>query len=850
MSRNKAILVGLALALQGAPSHDSLAASMNNPIGKDTKAAAAAAAMVLDFEYYNTGLKHFFRTADAAEAAAIDAGAAGPGWVRTGINFVAYAPGNGPGNDVCRFYNPVANTHFFTADAAECAQVKLDPGWRYEGLSFRIQVPTAGVCPAGTQSIYRNYNMRFAQNDSNHRFTFSQKVYNSMIAEGWAGEGIVMCAASGAGLLSDFSPAISTTLGGAVNFASVNIPAGVTVTVTADLMLTATGPVTIAGTLTGDCKAIHVMTSAVLTISGGIDNNCTKEPDGDFPELTLVGVAGYHITGGHGLSTSGAVLISNDATLPFDEALDPLNPAAAAKGLREVQVNYDCSVEQVSFTFGNAKNGKDGGPTGTNGADAKPKKVGCNGDLLIDGSTITGQSGGNGGKAIDIETGAATAKAGNGGAGGDLSVLVTNGGLDFGSTPSTLAGGNGGNGGKASATTMPVAGSAGAPATATAGYGGIGGTIRGRADDGISIAGTLTLNVGNGGNGGDAIAVAADGSNCTATDGPKDGGPASAKGGDGGISPDKQLHTKGNVVVSGSLPVTGGQGGRGGLADATGGKGGDGCAAHKDAANGGKVKADAGKGGNALVKDLAGALVGAGGASGDAYFRRGLGGNGANGCKAPDPRGGNGGKGGDTEGGTHFPGTGRTNGTNGIVHEIVVANGGNGGCGVPIGKGGAPGSDGIVAVGVAPFAAPLVSVTPPVFTPGKDGTGCYFSTKLTVVSDVAPAHEGFVNYTSVNLIAAITSADGKSITFVNPTPTSGKWITVSGSYDAATGHFTATGTGTAAGYTGVPVTFTGTFDKATGQLTGQVTLSGSPSTPPGGLPGHPVSYTVTGTIQG
>jgi len=151
MSRNKAILVGLALALQGAPSHDSFAASMNNPIGKDTKAAAAAAAMVLDFEYYNTGLKHFFRTADAAEAASIDAGAAGPGWVRTGVNFVAYAPGNGPGNDVCRFYNPVANTHFFTADAAECAQVKLDPGWRYEGLSFRIQVPTAGVCPAGTQ---------------------------------------------------------------------------------------------------------------------------------------------------------------------------------------------------------------------------------------------------------------------------------------------------------------------------------------------------------------------------------------------------------------------------------------------------------------------------------------------------------------------------------------------------------------------------------------------------------------------------------------------------------------------------------------------------------------------------
>jgi hypothetical protein len=124
------------------------------------------------FEFYNTGLQHYFRTAEVAEALAIDGGAAGPGWQRTGLDFTAFVAGAGPGNDVCRFYNPVANTHFYTADPDECTQVKLpDSGWRYEGLSFRIRLPSAGACAAGTIPVYRNYNNRFAFNDSNHRFT-------------------------------------------------------------------------------------------------------------------------------------------------------------------------------------------------------------------------------------------------------------------------------------------------------------------------------------------------------------------------------------------------------------------------------------------------------------------------------------------------------------------------------------------------------------------------------------------------------------------------------------------------------------------------------------------------------
>ena len=148
------------------------------------------------FEFFNTNLVHYFRTAEVAEALAIDGGAAGPGWIRTGLNFKAYPAGSAiAGNDVCRFYNPVANTHFYTADPDECTQVRLpNSGWRFEGLSFRITLPTAGACPPQTIPVYRNYNNRFVFNDSNHRFTTSIDVYNTMKSQGWVGEGVVMCA--------------------------------------------------------------------------------------------------------------------------------------------------------------------------------------------------------------------------------------------------------------------------------------------------------------------------------------------------------------------------------------------------------------------------------------------------------------------------------------------------------------------------------------------------------------------------------------------------------------------------------------------------------------------------------
>lgn len=162
-------------------------------------------------EYYNVDLDHYFITSFADETQFVESGGAGRGWVRTGYSFrigtgAAVSP---PNASVCRFYgnpaiNPATgmrrgpNSHFYTADANECAQVKRDPGWFYETIAFAIQVPSGGTCPANTIPVFRLYNNGFATNNSNHRYTTSSVVYQFMQTQNWSGEQTVMCAPAAA----------------------------------------------------------------------------------------------------------------------------------------------------------------------------------------------------------------------------------------------------------------------------------------------------------------------------------------------------------------------------------------------------------------------------------------------------------------------------------------------------------------------------------------------------------------------------------------------------------------------------------------------------------------------------
>ena len=148
------------------------------------------------YAFHHLGISHYFITASQTQR---DTLVQNPslGWRVVDEGFKAW-PANGPApvaaKPVCRLYSPVVNTHFFSADAASCDSLKQQTGsWIDEGIAFRALVPTNGICPSGTVPVWRLYNNRFAQLDSNHRYVASPNTYQHMVANGWIGEGVAFC---------------------------------------------------------------------------------------------------------------------------------------------------------------------------------------------------------------------------------------------------------------------------------------------------------------------------------------------------------------------------------------------------------------------------------------------------------------------------------------------------------------------------------------------------------------------------------------------------------------------------------------------------------------------------------
>ena len=161
-------------------------------------AAAPSPPTVDAIEFYNASLNHYFLTAVPQEADAIDKGAVGPGWVRTGFTFRAYAADADAKEamPVCRFFGTPGlgpDAHFFTADAAECALVKANARWWYEGIAFRALVPAAGSCPAATAAVVRFYSPGLDVSASRHRYVRDAAEIARMRSAGWIEEGPVFC---------------------------------------------------------------------------------------------------------------------------------------------------------------------------------------------------------------------------------------------------------------------------------------------------------------------------------------------------------------------------------------------------------------------------------------------------------------------------------------------------------------------------------------------------------------------------------------------------------------------------------------------------------------------------------
>src|SRR5262249_1665052 len=143
-------------------------------------------------EYYYAEWNFYFVTSDPSEIAALDGGAFGGLWKRTGQTFSVWT---GPANGAlptCRFFSVIfdpRSSHFYTPNAAECASLKAGNAWQYEGIAFYLLLPDAnGNCPAGTTILYRLYNNGMG-GAPNHRFTIRLAIFNQMRAAGWIVEG-------------------------------------------------------------------------------------------------------------------------------------------------------------------------------------------------------------------------------------------------------------------------------------------------------------------------------------------------------------------------------------------------------------------------------------------------------------------------------------------------------------------------------------------------------------------------------------------------------------------------------------------------------------------------------------
>jgi uncharacterized protein (DUF1800 family) len=161
-----------------------------------TALAAEPTASVVEFRH--AGLDRYFLTANAAEIAQLDSGAIA-GWTRSGVSFHAWnAADDQPGTrPVCRFYGKPGvgpDSHFYTADPAECAALKANPAWIDEGVAFHVEAPVANACGGDTQPVWRLYRTAASIEAANHRWlpdlTLAARSGNGAVLEG-----VVMCAA-------------------------------------------------------------------------------------------------------------------------------------------------------------------------------------------------------------------------------------------------------------------------------------------------------------------------------------------------------------------------------------------------------------------------------------------------------------------------------------------------------------------------------------------------------------------------------------------------------------------------------------------------------------------------------
>ncbi len=174
-------------------------------------AGSAFAQAVTVVEFYNKALDAYFITGRAAEQLALDAQT---DFRRTGMTFDAIAAtGVATGTTrICRFYinlnTPPTSSHFYGREGVDCEQIQAQNlnGFSYEGFDFAVAQPQGGVCPTGTQTVYRGFRPAAGGKTPNHRYTTSPETYNLARSQGYAGEDAAFCATNA----TDVTPTVDS----------------------------------------------------------------------------------------------------------------------------------------------------------------------------------------------------------------------------------------------------------------------------------------------------------------------------------------------------------------------------------------------------------------------------------------------------------------------------------------------------------------------------------------------------------------------------------------------------------------------------------------------------------------
>ncbi len=115
-------------------------------------------------------------------------------WEQTGQKITVSEielPGYSP---LCRFYNSVTKTHFYTAQAVECEQLKGISGFVYEGIEGYAVAKNLNQTCGDLVPVYRVYANSADVQKRRHRYISDDSFLGSYVNKGWTNEKLSFCA--------------------------------------------------------------------------------------------------------------------------------------------------------------------------------------------------------------------------------------------------------------------------------------------------------------------------------------------------------------------------------------------------------------------------------------------------------------------------------------------------------------------------------------------------------------------------------------------------------------------------------------------------------------------------------